>query len=163
MSDSSVLATMIDFVREIGLDVRRTELKESFLPGLDIGHGAVLLDESRLLCPGDILHEAGHLAVTEPAMRNAPKLEPTDGEEMAAIAWSFAAARHLDIDPRIVLHDQGYQGGGTSIYENFAEGRYFGVPLLDWFGMTVDPMQAKPGGPEPYPHMLRWLRPEPTA
>src|SRR5262249_47941140 len=29
----------------------------TFLPGLDIRHGAILLDEARLSYPGDILHE----------------------------------------------------------------------------------------------------------
>lgn len=157
-ADAALRDRLVEFVRSIGIEVRVTEVADGFLPGLDIGHGAVLLDEGRLLYPGDILHEAGHLAVTEPGARTASKLEPTDGEEMAAIAWSFAALRHLDLDPAIVFHDQGYKGGASAIRENFAAGRYFGVPLLSWYGMTVEPHLATSDGPEPYPHMLRWLR-----
>ena len=65
------------FVRGIGIDVRAATLPDkTFLPGLDIRHGAILVDEARLTYPGDILHEAGHLAVADPAERNAPTLSP---------------------------------------------------------------------------------------
>jgi hypothetical protein len=145
-------------VRSIGLKVRLCDVADGFLPGLDIGDGAVLLDRLRLAYPGDILHEAGHLAVSDVKDRAAPSLDPRPGDEMAAIAWSFAALRFLDIDPATVFHDHGYKGGGASLRENFMAGRYVGVPLLAWYGMAIDPNRASPGGPEPYPHMLRWLR-----
>ncbi|MGB7019857.1 MAG: hypothetical protein WBD80_11725, partial [Xanthobacteraceae bacterium] len=51
-------------MRSIGIEVRAATLIEpTFLPGLDIRHGAILADEARLTYPGDILHEAGHIAV----------------------------------------------------------------------------------------------------
>jgi hypothetical protein len=147
------------FARGVGIDVRGASLPEpTLLPGIDIRGGTVLVDESRLLYPGDILHEAGHLAVTDPAERNQPKLLPNDGDEMAALAWSYAAARHLGIDPEIVFHAAGYRGGGANLVENFSNGRFIGVPLLQWYGMTVEPRDAAARGIEPFPHMLRWLR-----
>ena len=147
------------FVRGIGIDVRAAPLVEkTFLPGLEISHGALLVDEARLSHPGDILHEAGHLAVTDPAERNLPALSPTPGDELTAIAWSYAALRHLDLDPAIVFHPDGYKGGAASIIENFTAGRYFGVPLLQLYGMSCEPHQAAAKGVAPYPHMLRWLR-----
>jgi hypothetical protein len=150
---------LVTFVRSIGIEVRVATLPEkTFLPGLDIRHGAILADEARLTYPGDILHEAGHLAVADPATRNAPTLSPTDGDELTSIAWSYAALRHLELDPAIVFHDDGYKGGAASILENFTAGRYFGVPLLHTYGMTVEPRRAAAMGVEPYPHMLRWLR-----
>jgi len=58
------------FVRGVGIAVKPAVLDEPTLfPGLDIRYGAVLVDESRLRQPGDILHEAGHIAVTDPAKR----------------------------------------------------------------------------------------------
>ena len=64
---------LVAFVRGIGIAVRATSLPEqTFLPGIDIRDGAILIDEARLTYPGDILHEAGHLAVADPAERNAP-------------------------------------------------------------------------------------------
>jgi hypothetical protein len=150
---------LVALVRGIGIEVRAAVLPEkTFLPGLDIRHGAILVDAERLAHPGDILHEAGHLAVTDPAERHAPTLSPSGGDEMTSIAWSYAALRHLELDPAIVFHDRGYKDGAASIIENFTAGRYFGVPLLQFYGMAVEPRRAAETHAEPYPHMLRWLR-----
>jgi hypothetical protein len=150
---------LVAFVRGIGIEVRAAPLAEkTVLPGLDIRHGAILVDEARMTQPGDILHEAGHLAVTDPAERNAQQLSPTAAEEMTSIAWSYAALRHLALDPAVVFHDDGYKGEAASLIENFTAGRYFGVPMLQFYGMAVEPRRAAAVGDEPYPHMLRWLR-----
>jgi hypothetical protein len=150
---------LVAFVRSIGIDVRAASLPEkTVLPGLDIRHGGILVDAARMTHPGDILHEAGHLAVTDPAERNAPQLSSTPADEMTSIAWSYAALRHLDLDPAIVFHDDGYKDGSSSLIENFTAGRYFGVPLLQLYGMALEPKRAATIGVEPYPHMLRWLR-----
>jgi hypothetical protein len=150
---------LADFVRSIGIDVRATTLPDkTFLPGLDIRDGAILIDEVRLAYPGDILHEAGHLAVTDPAERDAPTLSPNGGDEMTAIAWSYAALRHLELDPAVVFHPDGYKGGAAAIIENFNAGRYFGVPLLQLYGMSCEPHRAAEMGVAPYPAMQRWLR-----
>jgi hypothetical protein len=150
---------LASFVRSIGIDVRTATLPEkTVLPGLDIRHGAILVDETRMTHPGDILHEAGHLAVTDPAERNAPTLSPSGGDEMTSIAWSYAALRHLALDPAIVFHADGYKGEAAAIIENFTAGCYFGVPLLQFYGMAVEPRRAAEMAAGPYPHMLRWLR-----
>ncbi len=147
------------FVRGIGIDVRAERLPaETFLPGLDIRHGAILVDEQRLAHPGDLLHEAGHLAVAAPAMRAAPALEPTPGEEIATLAWSYAALRHLDLAPEVVFHPAGYKGGSQALIDAFTGGGSPGVPLLAYYGMTIEEKFAAARGVEPYPHMLRWLR-----
>jgi hypothetical protein len=150
---------LADFVRGIGIDVRPAQLPDpTILPGLDICDGVILIDEERLAYPGDLLHEAGHLAVADPAERSAPKLSPSDGDEMAAIAWSYAAAKHLDLDPAIVFHPHGYRGSSQAFIENFGAGRTFGQPLLQCYGMTFEPRHAADHGVAPFPHMLRWLR-----
>ena len=147
------------FVREIGIDVRTAELpKRTFLPGLDIRDGAILVDEERLAYPGDMLHEAGHLAVTEAEARNAPALDPTPGDEMAALAWSWAALSHLQLEPDLVFHPHGYKGGGNALIQAFTGGGGPGIPLLQWYGMTFEPKQAAARGVAPFPHMLRWMR-----
>jgi hypothetical protein len=154
-----LIERLVTFVRGIGIDVRAATLPEkTILPGLDIRHGAILIDETRMTHPGDILHEAGHLAVTDPDERNAPTLSPTPADEMTSIAWSYAALRHLALDPAVVFHDNGYKGGAAALMENFTAGCYFGVPLLQLYGMAVEPSRVAETGVEPYPHMLRWLR-----
>jgi hypothetical protein len=150
---------LADFIRGVGIGLRAAELPDpTFLPGIDVRHGVILVDEARLAHPGDLLHEAGHLAVTEAAERKAAKLSPSDGDEMAAIAWSWAALKHLDLDPAIVFHPHGYRGASQAYIENFSLGRTFGQPLLQYYGMTFDVKKAAENGATAFPHMLRWLR-----
>jgi hypothetical protein len=147
------------FVRGVGIGVEAAALDEpTRFPGLDIRNGAVLIDEARLVHPGNILHEAGHLAVTDPAVRMQPTISPTGGEELSALAWSYAAAFHLGFGAELVFYPGSYQGWAESLIENFSEGRYMGVPLLQRYGMAVEPRLAAARGVEPFPHMLRWVR-----
>src|SRR5687768_12529171 len=147
------------FVRGVGIEVRAATLDEpTFLPGLDVRYGALLIDEARLTYPGDILHEAGHIAVSDPAERKQEKLTPNLGDEIAAIAWSYAALRFLDLDPAVVFHEGGYRGGSRAFIENFSTGHYVGVPLLQLYGLTVEPRLAAAQGVDSYPHMLGWVR-----
>ena len=154
-------AKLVSFVKAIGLEARPALLDTpTFLPGLAIDCGAILIDEEKLRYPGDILHEAGHLAVVCPdrrkMMHGSAGGDP--GDEMAAIAWSYAAAVYLDLDLTVVFHREGYRGGSSAIIEQFARRRYIGVPVLEWLGMTADEKSAAVLKVQPYPHMLKWLR-----
>src|SRR6185295_11016435 len=102
------------------------------------------IDKNKMMYPGDLLHEAGHIAVTAKEKRNMldGNLENNESGgalEMMAIAWSYAACIHLNLDPHIVFHENGYKGDGESIVENFQQGRFFGTPMLQWCGMTIEP------------------------
>lgn len=165
MKNEDIINVILPFLEKIGIPFQFTELtKDSFLPGLSIENGSILIDKDRLKHPGDILHEAAHIAVVpgnERGTLNASEIaarKDNAAEEMMAIAWSYAAATHLAIDPRIVFHDDGYQGGGSSIAENFAEGKYFGVPMLEWAGMCMENKKNRQLTTNTYPHMLIWLR-----
>jgi hypothetical protein len=154
-------ATLAGFLRSINLTVRAGNLPgPTFLPGLQIQHGALVVDESRLLDPGDLLHEAGHLAVVPPDRRASMHVDAgaDAAEEMMAIAWSYAVTVHLQLDPAVVFHEHGYRGDAAALIDNFTHGRYIGVPMLQWVGMTLEPPRARERGLPPYPHMLRWLR-----
>ncbi len=70
----------------------------------------------------------------------------TDSGEMMAIAWSYAAAVRLDVDPATVFHSGGYRGWAGSIIDNFSAGRYFGVPMLQWIGLTFDENKQERSG-----------------
>jgi len=149
---------VLRFVRGIGIAVREAGPDdEYFLPGLGIRSGAIVIDSPGWEFPGDLLHEAGHLAVITAKERGAECLTPTPADEMAAIAWSYAAAVHLGIAARTLFHDA-YKAGGECLADNFTNGRYIGTPVLAYYGMTIEPRRATPEGPPPYPHMLRWLR-----
>ncbi|MES2391478.1 MAG: hypothetical protein V4555_07545 [Acidobacteriota bacterium] len=162
---------IIGFLARIGLTVRREPIaRDCFLPGLTIVPGALVVDEAQLRYPGDLLHEAGHLAVMTPAERSACDggAGADGGAEMAAIAWSYAAALEIGLDPRVVFHADGYKSGGAAILQNFTEGRYFGTPLLQYYGMTRDPQHRLPAGEAAlaneaiYPKMSHWLRQAPA-
>ena len=153
-------ALMAGFLASIGLETAPATITEpQFLPGLMLHHGRILIDESQLTWPGDLLHEAGHLAVIPAARRSLlhQNAGADPGEEMAAIAWSYAAALHLGIDPAVVFHAGGYRGGSQSILQNFSQRRYFGVPMLEYLGLAAPAAEAAALGVPPYPHMLKWV------
>jgi hypothetical protein len=122
--------------------------------------GVLVIDEQRLLYPGDLLHEAGHLALLAPSQRMQIGGEMGDdlGFEIGAIAWSYAAAKHLKMDPFTVFHDGGYRGSSKAFVENFEAGRYVGVPILEWLGLSLGDKSAKALNVPAYPSMLRWVR-----
>ena len=156
-----LIGRVLDFLKAAGIPFEYEDLQEpTFLPGMTIRNGVILLDSARLLYPGDILHEAGHLSLLPAADRasaNAP-LDPGPGLEMAAIAWSYAAAVHLNMPLDVLFHPHGYKGDSAALIENFSAGRYIGVPVLEWAGLTLTGDRAKQAGVPPYPHMQRWLR-----
>jgi hypothetical protein len=156
MDASDTLTTIIDFLRGTGIPVEPGTLPEDgFVPAIAVRDGGLLYDPDRLQWPGDLLHEGGHIAMVDPASR--PTLSDVGndpGDEMAAIAWSYAAARAIGIDPHIVFHDHGYRGEGRNIAENFAQGHYFGVPMLQYYGLARFPHDEG----EQYPAMIKWLR-----
>jgi hypothetical protein len=165
MVENILLEKCIVFIQSIGIPVvSDTTSGADFLPGLSVEDGAIILDKEKLQYPGDILHEAGHIAVVPAAERNTlnagsiAKRKDREAEEMMAIAWSYAACVHLAIDPHFVFHDDGYKGGGSYIADSFAGKQYFGLPMLQWIGLTYDEKNATEKGAAPYPAMIKWLR-----
>ena len=158
--NESITVRIVAFLTEIGIPVVVESLDaDTLLPAMTVRDGALVIDPARLEWPGDLLHEAGHIAVTDPALRPTLREVPSDpAEEMAAIAWSYAAAVELGLDAAVVFHEAGYRGSGPVLAERFTAGHYIGVPMLDWFGMTIEGRRAAREGLPAYPHMQRWLR-----
>ena len=158
------LESILAFIADIGIEVEYRQLnEETVLPGIDIKLGRLVIDSSRLKHPGDLLHEAGHIAVVPAAERAALSSENIGArkdqaaEEMMAIAWSYAAALHIGIHPYVVFHEHGYHGGGKEIADNFIEGRYFGVPMLEYTGMS-EREELNNTYRSLFPRMSRWTR-----
>jgi len=159
-TDEKIFQQAVSFLEAIGIPVHFAKIDgKTFLPGISILNGEIVVNRETLKYPGDILHEAGHIAVVPASDRSSlgensiAKREMREAEEMMAIAWSYAACVHLGIDAKFVFHDNGYKGGGGSIADNFNEGRYFGVPVLKWVGMCNNPEEENG-----YPEMIKWLR-----
>lgn len=160
------LQMICDFINEVGIPCRQGPVPaDSFLPGILISAGTVIFDTTQTLYPGDLLHEAGHLAVLTPNDRaRADGGENISGDlaapaaEMAAIAWSWAAKEHLGLPASVLFHQAGYKGGAQSLIDNFSAGKYLGVPILAWLGITREPRRDVSSGGPIYPQMEHWLR-----
>jgi hypothetical protein len=153
------------FLDQIGIEVIEKELNiDTFLPGLHLGANCIYIDFEKLLYPGDILHEAGHIAVTPTLQRNLIGTEamgkdwPTQGDEIVAILWSYAALHHLQLPLEFVFHPDGYKGNSDWFIENFSANNYIGLPLLEWMGLAFGEEKAKEKGVPSFPEMAQWLR-----
>lgn len=86
-----LIDTIMAFLAEIGIAVEFGPLEdETFLPGLAIQGCVIRVDREHLLSPGDILHEAGHIALTAPEDRAAQggNVNSDPGIEMGVLAWT---------------------------------------------------------------------------
>ncbi len=159
------LETIVEFLRGIGIDVREGAVPaDSFLPGVSVWNGALVFDRAALRWPGDLLHEAGHIAVA-PASLRASLSDALDSAgpaphagEVEAIAWSYAAVVRLGLDPAVLFHPNGYKGHSAGLIFSYSHGVYPGAFGLAQAGMTAVGAEAGAAGLATYPSMIRWLR-----
>lgn len=157
---------------------------DSFLPGVQVQAGVLVYDADRLGSPGDLLHEAGHLASAPSVVRHrldgdvdasidailadadAPLSDAERHQlrhsEAQAIAWSYAAALAAGVPPQCVFWGEGYGGGASGapqlVMMQLAQGLFPGITLLAGAGLCSSPPPfGDPADPAPYPHMRRWL------
>ncbi|MES2773940.1 MAG: hypothetical protein V4722_07135 [Bacteroidota bacterium] len=155
----------VSFLESIGIVVRFSNFDDTTsLPGISIENGTLIINKETLKFPGDILHEAGHIAVVPASDRptlsdaNIDQRKDRAAEEMMAISWSYAVCVHLQLDPAFVFHDEGYKGQARQIIDSFEQGNYLALPMLQWVGMALEKrIESEPEKPV-YPIMLRWLR-----
>lgn len=165
LTNEELVKRIRDFLKGIGIDTREAELHDAcILPGLDIVGTTILIDKNRMKYPGDLLHEAGHIAVTDPNERELIGSEkmsaewPSDGDEIVAILWSYAAALHLGLPLEVVFHADGYKNEGEWIIDELEKGNFIGLPLLEWMGLCNGPEAAKMNDEPEFPNMKKWLR-----
>lgn len=162
MDDATASLTdrIVAFLRSVGIAVETSVLPDDgFLPAMTVRDGVLYYDPSRSpFHPGDLLHEGGHIAVTDPALRptvsDFSEATTSRGDEMAAMCWSYAAALAMPIDVRVVFHDHGYRGDGAYLAQTYADGHYVGLPILQYYGLAA----RKDEDHAPFPAMKRWLR-----
>jgi hypothetical protein len=160
------LDPIVGFLRDIGFTVHfGAGAQGGFLPGVNIQAGTIHVDPDTLVGPGDLLHEAGHMAILprrlhaqlgrdlEADMRAAIAAEagpdvPTDPllfvplqqSEMMAQAWSYAAALHLGVPLECIFFPGSYH---VATYEGLhpmqqwlMAGSHHGLAALAYVGMT---------------------------
>lgn len=175
---------ILDFVRSIGLQVEIGPFgPDGFLPGVDIKAGVLHIDPEHLYVSGDLLHEAGHIAVVpsrwrpmlgtnlETSLREA--LGDTD-DPMARIAldhteplattWAYAAVKALELPVETLFYAGGYrmtEAQRTHFVASFEAGNNFGILHMAKLGMTgpcgIMSMMHSNDLP-PFPIMTRWLQ-----
>jgi hypothetical protein len=153
------------FITRIGLPIAEQALAaDTFLPGIALRDGGLLVDPDQLIWPGDLLHEAGHLAVLPASMRTEAHdddLSHADVEhagELEAMAWAYAAAVELALPVEVLIHDGGYHGKARDLLQMYTFGVYPGLRGLCESGMAAAHGFTPDCGPLQYPKMLRWLR-----
>jgi len=164
MMDTQVTERITHFLSQIGIETEyRAIAEETFLPGIRIEAGKLIIDVEQLRYPGDLLHEAGHIAVIPAEDR--PKMfgniepdKPAESLELGAVLWSYAALHFLNLDPAVVFHEAGYKGQSDWLIEQFESGTYIGLPLLQWMGMAYDALNAEKLSVKPFPFMVKWMR-----
>jgi hypothetical protein len=154
--EHTLLNRIIQFLKEIPIKVEEQTLPaDTFLPGLCLKGQTILIDKAQLKYPGDVLHEAGHIAVTEAHKRpliGTPHMGtdwPSQGDEIAAILWSYAALHHLQLEPKVVFHPDGYRDASNWFIDHFTNKVYMGLPVLEWMGLC---------NKKDFPTMKQWLR-----
>jgi hypothetical protein len=157
------LARMSEFLGSIGISMTAGVVDvPTIFPGSLIARGALVIDESKLVAPGDALHEAAHIALSPPERRASDfaVLHDADGgEELTTIAWCWAALLAIGLEPEDIFHGTAYPRGDSPTIINAAKrGVYIGFPLLQAWGMAFDEKNARLEGVEPFPHMVRWIR-----
>lgn len=156
---------IVTFLRDVGISVSEGPVAgNAFLPGVRIQSGTLVFDRRTLAWPGDLLHEAGHIAVTPAAMRDTLSDEldgqaaDAHGGEAEATAWAYAASVALGLEPSVLFHSGGYHGNAAGLILTYTAGVYPGCAGLVAAGMTLPGNAAAAGNAAPYPNMLRWLR-----
>src|SRR5215470_17845326 len=126
-----ILDTILAFLADIQIPVGEGPVPaDSVLPGIRLVRGTLVYDRAALRWPGDLLHEAGHIAVTPAALRpvlsgalESPVEAPHAGE-VEATAWAYAAAVHLGLPPAALFHECGYRGHSAGLILTFGRGVY---------------------------------------
>lgn len=160
----STLDTIVNFLNSIGIETIEGDVSDaSFLPGVRIQGGRIIFD-SCMPWPGDLLHEAGHIATAPASLRSTlndgvelPASVPY-ASEAEATAWAYAALEHLQLDPTVLFHAGGYDAASDRLIATFAAGVYPGAYGLALAGMTAVGPDARDRGAVVYPKMAQWLR-----
>jgi hypothetical protein len=173
---NGALRRVVDFLRDVGMEVELECGADGFLKGCQIKGGRVLVDPR---CEVDVvLHEAGHLAIIPPEFRPTINddveqalvgaaavawgvdLDPDHPIRRAllqcgdteATAWAWAAGLEAGVEERRIIRKRDYGGSGVSIRLALRVGCYAGIHGLAHAGMCRLPQS---GG---FPKMEKWLQ-----
>lgn len=179
---------VVEFVRGLGIAVAvctDEAAAESFLPNVEILDGGLVVRPG--VFPGDILHEAGHLATMPAQFRplatgqlreafaamsryleaNPMGLATYPEDPVArgvmqcsdpeATAWQFAAGQHLGMPDEWLFPLGSYAGDAVAVLLSLKAGGHMGINGLQAAGWTLN--RANPFRPNipVFPQLAFWL------
>ncbi|MBU2767240.1 hypothetical protein HAP94_13925 [Acidithiobacillus ferrivorans] len=151
-----------------------------FLPHVCIDQGTIQATREVLL--GDLLHEAGHLAVMPARFRplmsgnlyrslreisaqledaapdNPDLLGFINADDQAATAWSWAVGIHLGMDPLCIIESAAFGGEGDDIRLLLSVNQHYGIHALQASEFCAVRKISAAGRPV-FPHLAFWLKP----
>jgi hypothetical protein len=181
-AQSAHLLRVVSFLRGVGIPCVIVPGAKGFMPGVRIHQGGLQIAPEAVL--GDVLHEAGHLAVLPGRFRRlanddvsaVQKLmmdtvdftNPDVGEARAALqsgdaeatAWAWAAGEYLQLDPAQVVRNRHYGGTGRDMRMALQARAYLGIHGLASAGFCVTrpgPLEKAKGLPA-YPRLAMWVQ-----
>lgn len=90
------LERISQFLTGIGFTITRSLITEYFLPGIQVEGMTIRIDPDWLVSPGDILHDAGHVAVVPALFR--PNLKTDVEASLKPLADEYCATHAFMID-----------------------------------------------------------------
>jgi len=180
----------IEFVRSIGIPVSTTDSEEvasAFVPYCRVKGGGLMVNPEKVF-PGDIIHEAGHIAVIPSRFR--PSASGTFGKslremkdymdananaigrfpedptlrgimqsgEAEATAWQYAAAQHIGLPDEWLFPPGSFEGNGEENLMRLKANSYMGINGLQAAGWTKVREISRLELPT-FPKLAFWLYP----
>lgn len=176
------LSDVMSFLRSIGLEVFVVPGSTSFVPGVRVSHGTLEVDPDCLI--SNLLHEAGHVAITparyralmdgnfmtgmrtmvEDAMGNFLDIDSPlyraviQCSDPEATAWAWAAGMKIGVPREVIILDDQYEGAGASIRQMLSICQYTGIHGLANAGLCRIRDHSCKEGEQPYPALLKWTQ-----
>jgi hypothetical protein len=131
------LRKAIAFLKSIKIPLRESPPTEpcppnTFFPWVWI-ENSTLVYRKNSVDIGQLLHEAGHLALMPPAKRslaNPSKLPPGPiFGDLAVEAWDYYAAKAADIFPMLIFA-KNFENKGLQVYTQLENGVHYGIAIL---------------------------------
>ena len=171
------------FLESIGITVEVRHGTDGFLPGLRIEGCTILVAQASDEVVGDVLHEAGHVAVT-PSLFREHLSDNVSDDRMNKLYEDYLAANPdgfswpedpicraiLQADEQAAIawsfaaalaigidtmlpFKNGFEGGGEDVHLALSIGQHLGIN-----GLRVGGMTGRRGATDGFPAMVRWMQ-----
>ena len=176
-ANKKILSIVVYNLNKIGLQAVFGNVSDSFLSGVKIENGTLIVDRSCSI--SNLLHEAGHLAVLPKEYRvqanddlsivllkmydevdcskeeNRRYMQCEDAE---STAWAYAFGLKCGVPFDLIIDDEQYDGTGRDVLESLKHGSGFGVNGLARMGWCASSIiHSKASGLPIYPNLVKWI------